>query len=293
VLDNEKMGVYSAAARLNAGPASLMFVVIPVFTPSRLPLPDSRWTPVPPSGVTGILEGRQLPSQDVGNMQYAARAKATLGGWDLSASYFDGFKPTPSFRLSTVEVAPGTSLPAYTPVFTRLRIAGFDFSTTFGKFEVHGEGAFKLVVSNGRDDLFQGLAGFNYSWDGLGFRWLDQITLIVEYGREFTLHSRPNSDILPPGNAPQVGDLLADNAFRNGAVARIQFKLTEDTQLKLTGIGDFDGSPSSYAQIKLTHRLSDKFQAESGLDFLTGARDSFWGRWRDNNRFFLLLKLFF
>jgi hypothetical protein len=293
LLDNEKMGVYSAAVRLNAGPANLTVVLVPFFTPSRLPLTDSRWTPVPAASFAGIAEGRELPGREVRNMQYGARLKATFAGWDLSASYYDGFQHTPVFRQSAVEVAPGVSLPTFTPVFTRLRILGLDFSTTFGKFEVHGEGAFKLVASNGRDDRFQGMTGFNYTWDGLGLKWLDQITVIVEYGHEFILHSRPASGIVATGSVPLVGDLLADNAFRNGVIARVQFKFTEDTQLKITGLVDFGGSPSSYAQIKLTHKLTDAFHAEAGVDFLTGSATSFWGRWRDNDRFFVFLKYFF
>lgn len=293
VLDNEKMGVYSVAARLNAGPASLTLVVVPLFTPSRLPLPDSRWTPVPPEDVTGIVEPRQLPGHALSSTQYAARLKATIAGWDLSASYYDGFEHTPSFRQSAVAAASVTAGPTLTPVFTRLRVVGLDFSTTVAKFEVHGEGAFKLVAANGRDDRFQGMAGINYTWEGLGLRWLDQITVIVEYGYEFILHERPQSGILPKGSAPQLGDLLADNAFRNGAVARIQFKLTEDTQVKLTGVADFRGSPSGYAQVKLTHKLSDAFQVDTGLDLLAGTANSFWGRWRDNDRFFFFLKYFF
>jgi hypothetical protein len=55
-LDREKLGAWSVAARATFGPANLLFVIVPVFTPSRLPLSDSRWTPTPPAGFAGVVE---------------------------------------------------------------------------------------------------------------------------------------------------------------------------------------------------------------------------------------------
>jgi hypothetical protein len=103
-LDREKLGAWSVAARATFGPANLLFVIVPVFTPSRLPLSDSRWTPTPPGGFAGVPEPRELPSNDVGSMQYGARLRATLSGWDLGLSYYDGFDATPVYRTGTVDI---------------------------------------------------------------------------------------------------------------------------------------------------------------------------------------------
>jgi hypothetical protein len=66
------------------------------------------------------------------------------------------------------EVAPGVSIPVLTPVFTRMRVAGLDAATTFGKLEVHGEAAAKFAVRNGATDRLQAVAGLRYTWDDLG-----------------------------------------------------------------------------------------------------------------------------
>jgi hypothetical protein len=124
VIDNEKMAVYSAAARLTAGPASLVFVVVPVFVPSRIPLPRSRWTPQTPPEFVGVADNREVPTTDVANMQYAARLRTTFKGVDLSASYYDGFDHTPVIRQSTIEVAPSVVLPRFTQVLTSLYVGG-------------------------------------------------------------------------------------------------------------------------------------------------------------------------
>ncbi len=292
VLGAEKMAVYSAGARVQLGPASLVAVVVPFFTPSRPPERTGRWAPRPPPGFEAVVDERQVPGRDPDNVQYATRLRTTLGGWDLSASYYHGFEDVPEFRASTVQTASGGTLSRLTPVFPRIDAVGMDFSTTFGGFEVHGEGAVKLVEENGREDRFQGIAGFSYTWDGLGHRWLDAVTLVLEYAREVALRTRDPS-ILPSGGDSEVGDLLALNAFRNTVSGRVQLKVNEDTQVRLTGNLNFDGPTSYYAQAAVTHRFTGAFQAEAGFDFLGGDPSSFWGRWAFNDRIFLVLRYLF
>lgn len=292
VLDNEKLGVWSASARLSVGPASLVFVVVPFFTPSRVPLPRSRWTPQAPSGFVAVVDDPVRPDPDIGATQYAARLRTTMAGWDVSVSYYDGFDHTQSFRQSVSQAAPGVFVPRITPVYPRVKVPGLDFSTTFGKLEVHGEGAFRLIESNGRDHRFQGIAGVNYTQD-VGWRWLDQLLFIVEYGRETILKRVQHSGILEKDTSPLVGDLLSDSGFRDAIVGRIQAKLTEDTSVKLSGIADLAVTPSYFIQLKGQHRLTDALHVEAGLDFLTGKPETFWGRWRDNDRFFLVLRYLF
>ena len=290
--DNEKLGVWSAAARVGTPRVSLVVVAVPFFTPSRLPLEHSRWTPTVPAGFVAVVDDPVRPAQDAAATQYAARLKTTVGGWDLSLSYYDGFEHTPVFRGSTIGLAPGVVLPRLTPVYTREKVPGADFSTTFGRFEVHGEAVARLVESNGRDDRFQGIAGLNYTLD-VGHRWLDQMLFVVEYARETVLRHHRHSDILDSDTVPLVGARLANNAFRDAVVGRIQAKLSEDTVLKLSGIADLAGAPSHYLQFKATHRVTDALHVEAGLDFLTGKPDTFWGRWGDNDRFFVVLRYLF
>ncbi len=274
-IDNEKLGVYSAAARASAGPASLTFVVVPVFTPTRGPLTGSRWVEPP----TLVVDSREVPGPSVDHLQYATRLKATVAGWDVSGSYFDGFDPNPVLRAGV-----RGAQTVFTPVYTRLKVPGVDFSTTFGKLEVHAEGAFKLAEYRRRDDVFQGVGGVNYTWDELGVSWLEQVTFIVEHARETVLHSHPHSPFVEP---------LGLNGLRDAGVGRVQLKFNEETQLKFSGVLDLVGTASHYLQAKLNHKLSDALHLEAGLDFFAGNRDTFYGRWRDNDRFFFKAKYYF
>jgi hypothetical protein len=283
VLDNDKLGIWSAAARVTAGPTSLVFVVVPFFTPSRTPIPGSRWNPPPPPG--SIVDGREVPGRHVDNVQYAARLRTTVRGWDLSVSYYDGFDDLPEIRQDAVAVAPGIVAPRFTPVFPRIKVPGADVSTAIGPFELHAEGAFRLVDADGRQDTFQGIAGLNYAWD-VNARWLQQVSVIAEYARETVLATRRHSGII---ETPSLGP----GAFRDAVAGRVTLKLTEDTQVRLTALLDLVRDPGHYAQARVVHKVTDWLHVEGGLDFLAGDRDTFWGRFRDNDRFFFLARYYF
>jgi len=293
-IDNEKLGLWSAAFRLTAGATTATFVVVPAFVPSRLPLPRSRWTPEIPRTFVGVADDREVPGVSAGNLQYAARVRTTVRGVDVSASYYDGFEHVPVLRVSSLAVAPGVTLPRFTPVFTRVKVPGLDVSTTYGKFELHAETAARFVESRGRDDRWQGIAGFNYTWDTPPLPGIEQIVFLAEYAREITLHSRPSSSFLSLDAVPGLGGLISSTVFREALIGRALVKVSEDTQVKLTAVLDLDSAPNAYVQPKLTHRITDALQVEGGLDlFAAGEPDSAWGRYRRNNRVFVFLKYFF
>lgn len=288
-IDHEKLGVYSAALQATRGPTSLALVLIPVFTPSRVPLPSSRWTSSSP-GVAGVVDDRQLPSTSFGNVQLATRVRTTFRGWDVALSYFHGFDDTPVIRQSSAELAPSVIVPRFTPVFTRLKAPGVDFSTTYRSFEFHGEFAAKLVESNGAADRLQGIVGLNYAWEELGLAWLERISAGLEYAREEALAS-VDPTILRGAAATRAA--LPNDAFRNAVVGRLELGFGESTQVKLSGTADLAGSLNHYFQARLDHKFTDSLQLETGLDLFTGRRDSFWGRWAANDRFFAFLKYLF
>jgi hypothetical protein len=293
VLDADKMAVYSVATRVQVGPTSLVAAVVPVFTPGRLPEATSRWAPPPPPGVLALVNDREVPGVEVANVQLAARLRTTLGGWDLSASYYQGFEDVPEFRARTVAAPSGAAVTSLTPVFPRIHAIGADFSTAVRGIELHGEGAVKFAEKNGREDRFQAIAGFGYTWEDIRAPWLDAVTLTLEYAREVALRTR-DASILPSGGGDsELGDLLAFNAFKNALAGRLVLKVSEDTRIKLTGNLNFDGPTSYYAQVAVAHRFTDAFQAEAGLDVLGGDGRSFWGRWEPNDRIFIVLRYLF
>jgi len=307
-LDREKMAVWSVDTTAAVTGWDLQFVVVPLFTPSRDPLPNGRWVAFGEEGLaaavadqfgasvspgvlqslglegelpSALLRGRKVPDTGFETIQYAARVKTTRGGWDLSASYYEGFESTPVLKRFR---SPAGVL-VLQPVYTRLRAPGVDFSTAWKKFEFHGEAVAKFEERRGKDDRFQGLFGLNYTWDDLGLGWLEQVTFVLEHARETNLSSRSRSEFIESG--------AFTNAFRDALIGRAQAKFTEETQLTVAGTLDLGAEPNYYVQLKLSHKLRDTLHVEAGLDFLDGLKDTFWGKWRKNDRFFASLKYFF
>lgn len=290
IIDRQKIGVYSAASVVTLGPLTHTFVVVPTFTPSRDPLLRSRWAPRLPTNLVAIIDDRELPERGPDEMQYATRLRATIAGVDLSISYYDGFENTPVIRESFVNVNPVAVLPPvivprFTPVYTRMKVPGFDFSTTVKKLEIHGEGAFKLVESRGRYDRFQWVAGINYNWDELPVKWADRVELILEYSRENVIGTE--------SSAFQRSEGFFSAAFRNSLSGRVRLKFNEDTALSLVTTTNFVKDPNAYVQLKLSHKLTESLHVDTGFDLLAGPPDTFWGQWRHNNRAFLWLTYFY
>jgi hypothetical protein len=137
------------------------------------------------------------------------------------------------------------------------------------------------------------VAGFNYTWDA-PLPGVQQILFLAEYVREIVLHRRSDSTIVPLDGVPGLGNLLSSRVFRDAFIGRAQIKLSEDTQVRLTTIVDFDSAPNAYVQPKVFHRLTDALHLEGGLDlFAAGPPDSHWGRYRKNNRVFVFVRYFF
>jgi hypothetical protein len=231
-----------------------------------------------------ILQDRQLPALD--SVQFATRLKTTLGGWDLSISYYDGYEHSPVLRekqiLKRTKFFPGVR--TLTPVFTRIRSVGFDFSTTYGQFEFHGEGAFQFVVNRGRDDLFKWIMGVTYI-DDVPIAWIDSVEMTFEYARETVLR-RVDSSF-----SRSIGYFSA--GFRNSLAGAMRLSLSVDTAVRIGAVLNLDGPANFYLQPSVKHRVTDDIELVTGFDIISGPSNTFWGLWRDNDRWFMSLQYFF
>ena len=139
--------------------ASLQFVVLPVFTPTRFQVDEGRWAFFP--GKLPVDLDRDLPSDTFTNAQYALRAKTTVQGWDLSVSYFDGYNDVarPSLLLDRLGRPELVRLH-----YDKIRVVGADFATTWGKVGLHGEFAHTTTDSGRDEDYIQYVVGLDYTW---------------------------------------------------------------------------------------------------------------------------------
>ncbi len=99
VVDNDFLGVDGVRASVRGGADTFEGVWVPRFTPSRVPLLDQRWTPVPPGGAVTLKDaGSRLPD----GSQFGARWSHVGSGVDYAISFFDGFNYLPDITATAL-----------------------------------------------------------------------------------------------------------------------------------------------------------------------------------------------
>jgi len=149
VTDDEFLAVTGARVQYERGSHVLDVAWVPLFTPSRIPLPEGRWAAAIPQTFSagGFVDaGPVFPRR----AQYGARWNVGGSGYELSVSYFDGFNHLPQF---TTQPVPGQPLVAVQRTYAPLRMGGADAAVPFRWFTVKGEAAWLLSSTTTADDV--------------------------------------------------------------------------------------------------------------------------------------------
>jgi hypothetical protein len=240
-----------------------------------LPLFDTRWSPVPENFPLTIND-RELPKRTGGNAQFAGKGGVTLGGWDLSVSYFDGLESVP---VALISMPIPTSV---TPIYDKVRVWGADFSTTIGAFEVHGEAAHFNRDNKDRDNLLQYIFGANYTAENVIST--HDIKLTFEYARE---------EITRRGvNTARYLDLDLSHVFRNSLMTKFTYEFSDRMNFKIGSVYNIDHE-DYLIQPKFTVKPRDNWEIELGFDILGGKSDTLFGRYTNNDRGFIKTTLTF
>jgi hypothetical protein len=99
VIDTDLIPVLGGRAAVHFGPETIEAVIVPRFTPSRLPLFNQRWTVLPPAaaGLTIVDGGSVFPK----GSQQGVRWRHAGEHFEASASIYDGF-----YNLASLDVEP-------------------------------------------------------------------------------------------------------------------------------------------------------------------------------------------
>lgn len=153
VIDTEFLGVTGARVAFAKGTDTVEAVVVPWFTPSRVPLLDQRWTPVVP-GFVPI--DATAPSALPKGAQTGLRWAHLADGYEWSLSFFNGYNHLPNVQttvppLPSVPGAAGTltggvvglAIPVeLTRSYPQMRMYGGDAAVPTRWMTLKGEAAF-------------------------------------------------------------------------------------------------------------------------------------------------------
>ena len=120
---------------------------MPRLTPSRLPLVDQRWTPVPASaaGIPIVEAAAPLPD----GAQSGVRWSHLGGRFEFAASFFDGFNHLPTIASDVRRNPPAITL---TRIYPAIRTYGLDAAMPTKWFTIKGETAYFTTPAPDADE---------------------------------------------------------------------------------------------------------------------------------------------
>jgi len=286
--DDEKIGVPSVSVAYQNEFGTATGVFVPFFTPSRVPQFNSRWYPDPETTIEAFeavagfppvfnFPARQIPANSSENFQGGVRLTSStlIPGWDLALQYFRGIDPNGTFVVTGF--FPTLDL---TQQFASYHMGGGSFSTTWDRWEFHGEAAyFNTDDQTLDDDFIQYVAGVNYRWPLGGESLLEEILIIAEYAGEQTTEERTLILVLDSG---------VDRGLTNTGIGRVRFDFTGDIEFEVDGVYNFN-EDDYYLGGTYSQTFYDDWRWEAGVNFFWGPTDSFFGVWRRNDRIFTRL----
>ncbi len=240
-------------------------VIIPWFTPSKLPLTGSRWE--------RDLGGLQLANQDLrdrNDAQYALRTGTMIKGFNLSASYYKGYFS--SYKLNGMILTPIYRPEEVFAASATKGIAGFNLRAEAGYFNQSGD-----------DKFIQYVVGADRQWSQM-FQSSDSLFILAQYcGEEVTQANNPTG--LPIIDFRRI--------FKNSIMAKAEYAPDENGPWRLRLETSYGLSEHGlYAQPSVGWR-QDKYEIKAGADLFAGPKESFFGGYRDNNRLFAIISRHF
>ena len=142
VTDPGFLAVTAARVIYDTGSDSFDLVWQPRFTPSRTPLLDQRWTVLPESLENVPL--RDLGSLFPGRSSFGARWNHIGSGYEVSASFYDGFNSLPVFQAYSND--------DFRRIYPALRLYGADAAVPLPWFTVKAEAAYYTSPDKQQDE---------------------------------------------------------------------------------------------------------------------------------------------
>jgi len=147
VLTTEFIAVTGVRATAQAGHETFEAVWVPRFTPSRMPLVDQRWTPVP-AGATGV-EIAEIAAPLPDGSQSGLRWSHVGSALEFAVSFFDGFNHLPNIAANVQPVPPQITVAR---IYPAIRTYGADAAWPTKWFTIKGEAAYFTSQSADTDE---------------------------------------------------------------------------------------------------------------------------------------------
>ena len=266
VIDTEFLPVTGARAGVRVSDENVEVVWLPVFTPSRIPLLDQRWTVTPPGAPASIVPAAaDVPS----GSQTGLRFSHVGSRLEYSLAFFDGFN-----HLPDIELLPPTR-PGQLTVRSRypsLRSYGGDAAIPTPWFTLKAEAAYFTSTTPLTDEYVLYVVQLE--------RQTGEWSFVGGYAGEHVTNQRA---VLPFAPDRGLTRALVGRASRTIDVNR---SIAFETAVRQNGAG-------GYAKAEYSQAYAQHWRATASGSLVRGEAGDFIGQYRLNSHLTLALRYSF
>ena len=267
VTDAGFLAVTAARIVYDTGSDSVDIVWQPRFTPSRTPLINERWT-VLPAGLTGV-DLHDLGSDVPGRSSFGARWNHIGAGYEVSASFYDGFNSLPVFRGGLD--AAGTGID-FLRSYPALRLYGADAAVPLRWFTVKTEAAYYTSPDKLQDEYMIYVIQLE--------RQIKEFAVVAGYAGDVVTTQRGLLQFSP------------EHGFARAVLAHAQYTIDSnrsvalDTAVRQNGRGSWVRSAYSQA-------IGQHWRVTAGLTWIRGDEGDFLGEFHRNSYAMMVVRYSF
>jgi hypothetical protein len=279
-LEYLKLGVDALRSRYSSNAFNAELVVIPFFTPDKLPTSE-RFFLFDPFAVVSVRDELR-PATTFGNTEVALRLYRKIGDFDLSGYAYRGFWRTPGMRPDSF--VPPARVTTFYP-----HLSVYGFSTTGSA--LGGILSFESGYYRSRDDQDGDDPTVPNS----------QVRFLVGYQRQlwedFTLGTQYYGEIMGKHGAYRQAlptGFPSQNQYRDTVTLRLE-QLLKHQIWKLVLFVFYSPADSDYlVQPQMSHKFSDHLSATLGANIFGGEKDTtFLGQFDKNDNVYLSVRFDF
>jgi hypothetical protein len=267
VTDPDFLAVMAARVIYDTGTDSFDLVWQPLFTPSRTPLLDERWTVLPESasGLALVDLGSEFP----GRSSLGARWNHIGSGYEFSASFYDGFNSLPVFQgtLNATETAID-----YVRTYPELRLYGADAAVPLRWFTVKTEAAYYTSPDHQQDEYVIYVIQFE--------RQIKELSMVAGYAGDAITARTPTLQF-----SPELG-------FARAVLAHAQYTIDSNRSLAVDAAIRQNGQ-GSWLRAEYSQAFGQHWRATAGYSWIRGDASDFLGQYHRNSFALLALRYSF
>jgi hypothetical protein len=271
VVDIDFIAVTGARAVVQLGGDTLDLVWVPRFTPSRIPLPNQRWTVIPPQaeGVPIVNQSAAMPS----GSQTGARWSHVGEYLEYSASFFNGFNHLPNINANARWTAEPLSVEIdVTRVYPALRAYGADAAVPTRWFTVKGEASYFTSKTASADEYVL----YVIQLERQSGEWL----FVGGYAGEIVTERRAAMTFAP------------DRGLARSFVGRASYTIDPNRTVAVEGVVRQNGQ-GVWATAEYSEARGAHWRVTAKGSLIRGDADDFLGQYRLNSHVTLALRYSF